>query len=58
MYRRSQDYQAFSSHAIAYVSFFRLVLRVIVHLVDGTYELFRHLFCVKGFASRGLVGLS
>jgi hypothetical protein len=29
---------------------------MIVHLVDGTYELFRHR--VKGFASRGLVGLS
>jgi len=27
----------------------------VVHLVDGTYELFRHR--VKGFASRGLVGL-
>ena len=32
---------------------------MIVHLVDGTYELFRHFyglrrFRVKGFASRGL----
>jgi hypothetical protein len=30
---------------------------MIVHLVDGTYELFRHFYRVKGFASRGLVGL-
>jgi hypothetical protein len=29
---------------------------MIIHLIDGTYELFRH-FRVKGFASRGLVGL-
>ena len=27
----------------------------VVHLVDGTYELFRHR--VKGFASRGLIVL-
>jgi hypothetical protein len=27
------------------------------HLVDGTYEVFRHFYRVKGFASRGLVGL-
>jgi hypothetical protein len=26
-------------------------------LVDGTYELFRHFYRVKGFASRGFVGL-
>ena len=26
---------------------------MIVHLVDGTYELFRHFYRVKGFASRG-----
>jgi hypothetical protein len=32
--------------------------KMIVHLVDGTYELFRHFYRVKGFASRGLVGLS
>jgi hypothetical protein len=31
--------------------------KMIVHLVDGTYELFRHFYRVKGFASRGLVGL-
>jgi len=30
----------------------------VVHLIDGTYELFRHFYRVKGFASRGLVGLS
>jgi putative endonuclease len=30
----------------------------VVHLVDGTYELVRHFYRVKGFASRGLVGLS
>ena len=29
----------------------------VVHLVDGTYELFRHFYRVKGFASRGPVGL-
>ena len=29
----------------------------VVHLVDGTYELFRHFYRVKGFASRGLVEL-
>ena len=29
----------------------------VVHLVDGTYELFRHFYRVKGFASRGLVWL-
>jgi hypothetical protein len=29
----------------------------VVHLIDGTYELFRHFYRVKGFASRGLVGL-
>ena len=29
----------------------------VVHLVDGTYELFRHFYRVKGFASRGLGGL-
>ena len=28
---------------------------MIVHLIDGTYELFRHL--IKGFASRALIGL-
>src|SRR6476620_5369072 len=27
---------------------------VIVHLIDGTYELFLHFYRVKGFASRGL----
>jgi hypothetical protein len=26
---------------------------MIVHLIDGTYELFRHFYRVKGFASRG-----
>ena len=26
----------------------------VVHLVDGTYELFRHFYRVKAFASRGL----
>jgi hypothetical protein len=31
--------------------------KMIVHLIDGTYELFRHFYRVKGFASRGLVGL-
>ncbi len=31
------------------------VPKMVVHLVDGTYELFRHR--VKGFASRGLVVL-
>jgi hypothetical protein len=36
---------------------------MIAHLVDGTYELFRHFyglrrFRVKGFASRGLSVLS
>jgi hypothetical protein len=37
---------------------------MIVHLVDGTYELFRHFHGlrrfnrVKGFASRGLIVLS
>ena len=31
---------------------------MIVHLVDGTYELFRHFYRVKGFASRGLTILS
>jgi hypothetical protein len=30
----------------------------VVHLIDGTYELFRHFYRVKGFASRGLIGLS
>jgi hypothetical protein len=30
---------------------------MIVHLVDGIYELFRHFYRVKGFASSGLVGL-
>ena len=30
----------------------------VVHLIEGTYELFRHFYRVKGFASRGLVGLS
>lgn len=29
----------------------------VVHLIDGTYEPFRHFYRVKGFASRGLVGL-
>jgi hypothetical protein len=29
---------------------------MIVHLLDGTYELFRHR--VKGFASRGFRGLA
>jgi hypothetical protein len=29
----------------------------VVHLIDGTYELFRHFYRVKGFASRGLFGL-
>ena len=29
----------------------------VVHLFDGTYELFRHFYRVKGFASRSLVGL-
>jgi hypothetical protein len=33
------------------------VTQMIVHLVDGTYELFSHFYRVKGFASRGLVGL-
>jgi len=28
-----------------------------LHLIDGTYELFRHFYRVKGFASRGLVRL-
>jgi hypothetical protein len=36
----------------------RRLTKMIVHLVDGTYELFRHFYRVKGFASRGLVGLS
>jgi hypothetical protein len=37
---------------------------MIVHLVDGTYELFRHFYGlrrftrVKGFTSRGLIVLS
>jgi len=35
---------------------------MIAHLVDGTYELFRHFYRVKGrvkgFASRGLIVLS
>ena len=31
------------------------VPKMVVHLVDGTYELFRHFYRVKGFASRGLV---
>ena len=30
---------------------------MIVHVIDGTYELVRHFYRVKGFASRGLVGL-
>ena len=29
----------------------------VVHLIDGTYKLFRHFYRVKGFASRGLGGL-
>jgi hypothetical protein len=29
----------------------------VVHLIDGTYELFRHFYRVKGFASRGFRGL-
>jgi hypothetical protein len=28
------------------------------HLIDGTYELFRHFYRVKGFASRGLAGMT
>jgi hypothetical protein len=31
--------------------------KMIVHLVDGTYEFFRHFYRVKGFASRGLIRL-
>jgi hypothetical protein len=30
----------------------------VVHLIDGTYELFRHFYRVKGFAPRGLIVLS
>jgi hypothetical protein len=30
---------------------------VTTHFIDGTYELFRHFYRVKGFASRGLVRL-
>jgi hypothetical protein len=28
---------------------------MIIYLIDGTYELFRHFYRVKGFASRGLI---
>jgi hypothetical protein len=33
-------------------------MRWVVHVVDGTYELFRHFYRVKGFAPRGLLGLT
>ena len=29
---------------------------MIVHVIDGTYELVRHFYRVKGFASRGSCG--